>query len=389
MKAADYGMNTNVTSAFVSTNSICQGQQVPIIWPLIFDTGNTINFGYTSFKWSNLASHNAGVMVIIVSLTTASSSTRSIFSIDKERNVTEKKVDNINAYLVPSKNIIINKSSAPLAELNEMSFGNKPVDGGYLLLTRSELDGLRLTAKQRERFIRRIYGSAEFIRGQERYCLWIEDECLEEAMRMEPLRRRIEGVRKMRLASRDKGPNKLAKRAHQMREMRIGKRHSIVVPAVSSERRDFLPCGLLTCHETVTNRNFALYDTSLWNMALIVSRLHWVWIATVCGKMKTDFNYSNTLGWNTFPVPALTEKNKLDLNRCAEDILLAREVHFPKTIADLYDPDEMPNNLRQAHEKNDETLERIYIGRRFKNDTERLEKLFKMYTEMTTTEAQS
>ena len=120
----------------------------------------------------------------------------------------------------------------------------------------------------------------------------------------------------------------------------------------------------------------------MWNMALVASRLHLVWIATVCGKLKTDFRYSSTLGWNTFPVPTLTEKNKADLTRCAEDILLAREAHFPATIADLYDPDNMPTDLREAHERNNEVLERIYIGRRFRNDTERLEKLFELYTAM-------
>lgn len=131
-----------------------------------------------------------------------------------------------------------------------------------------------------------------------------------------------------------------------------------------------------------SNKCFALYDAPLWNMALIASRLHWVWIGTVCVRMRTDFSYSNTLGWNTFPVPLLTGQNKADLTRCAENILLAREAHFPATIANLYDPDTMPENLRQAHEHNDEVLERIYIGRRFKNDTERLEKLFDLYTKM-------
>ena len=126
-----------------------------------------------------------------------------------------------------------------------------------------------------------------------------------------------------------------------------------------------------------------MYDAPLWNMSLIASRLHLVWIATVCGKMKTDFRYSNTLGWNTFPVPTLTDEHKAELTRCAEDILLAREAHFPATIADLYDPDSMPDNLRRAHQRNDETLERIYIGRRFRNDTERLEKLFDLYAKMT------
>nr|WP_243470429.1 type IIL restriction-modification enzyme MmeI [Halomonas lionensis] len=131
------------------------------------------------------------------------------------------------------------------------------------------------------------------------------------------------------------------------------------------------------------DRNFALYDAPLWNMALIASRLHWVWIGAVCVRMRTDFSYSNTLGWNTFPVPCLTEKSKADLTRCAENILLAREEQFPAPSADLYDPENMPENLREAHERNDEVLERIYIGRRFKNDTERLEKLFELYTKMT------
>jgi hypothetical protein len=157
----------------------------------------------------------------------------------------------------------------------------------------------------------------------------------------------------------------------------------IVVPRVSSENREFLPVLLMEPGTIMSDKCFALYNSSLWNMALIASRLHWVWIATVCVRMRTDFSYSNTLGWNTFPVPALTEKNKADLTRCAEDILLAREHHFPATIADLYDPDTMPDDLRQAHERNDEVLERIYIGRRFKNDTERLEKLFDLYTKMT------
>jgi hypothetical protein len=164
--------------------------------------------------------------------------------------------------------------------------------------------------------------------------------------------------------------------------MRIGTRSSIVVPGVSSERRPYLPVGLVDNHTALTNLAFALYDAPLWNMALIASRLHLVWIATVCGKLETRYRYSNTLGWNTFPVLSLTGKNKADLTRCAEDILLAREAHFPATIADLYDPDDMPADLRDAHERNDETLERIYIGRRFKNDTERLEKLFDLYSKM-------
>lgn len=148
--------------------------------------------------------------------------------------------------------------------------------------------------------------------------------------------------------------------------------------------REFLPVGVTTPNIIISDRNFALYDAPLWNMALVASRLHWVWIGAVCVRLEMRFSYSNTLGWNTFPVPHLTERNKSDLTRSAEDILLAREAHFPATIADLYDPAKMPDNLRAAHDANDEILERVYIGRRFRNDTERLEKLFEMYTKMIT-----
>lgn len=264
-----------------------------------------------------------------------------------------------------------------------MEFGNKPSDGGNLLLRSDELSSLGLTASQRHRFIRRIFGSEDFINGGERWCVWIEDEHLPDALAIGPIAQRVEAVRQIRLASPDKGANALARRAHQLKLMRIGKRSAIVVPAISSEQRPFLPVGLIDHRSTVSNKCYALYDAPLWNMAVIASRLHWVWIGTVCVRMRTDFSYSNTLGWNTFPIPTLTEKNKSDLTRCAENILLAREAHFPATIGDLYDPKDMPANLREAHERNDEVLERIYIGRRFKNDTERLEKLFELYTKMT------
>src|SRR5690606_13190719 len=382
MKAADYSRHTPSTAAFVSTNSICQGQQVPILWPAVFATGNEIAFAHTSFKWANLASHNAGVTVAIIGITAQPRNSRRLFELAGNGQTVEKRCEHINAYLSSGANEIVERASSPLGEQAEMSFGNKPVDGGYLLLSRDELDALQLTAQQQARFIRRIYGSAEFIRGLERYCLWIEDKHLDEARTISAIAQRIEGVRKIRLASRDKGANAMAERAHQMREMNYGHSHTVAVPRTSSESRPYLPAGLISSDERVTSEAFALFDAPLWNMALIASRLHLIWIATVCRKMNTDFRYSISLGWNTSPVPTLTEKNKADLTRCAEEILLAREAHFPATIADLYNPDTMPDNLRAAHERNDEVLERIYIGRRFKNDTERLEKLFDLYTKM-------
>ena len=384
MKAADYGTYTPTVAAFVSTNSICQGQQVPILWPLIFATGHEIAFAHTSFKWANLASHNAGVTVAIIGIAKNIGRTRRLFSITEDGSTIVRDSEHINAYLVSGANVIIEKVSRPVDGLARMDFGSKPVDGGNLLLSNDEVDELGLSDIQNKKFIRRIFGSAEFIRGLSRSCIWIADDSLDEALSIPAIAQRIEAVRQMRLASPKVATVDIANVPSRFGEIRQkGNEVVIAVAAISSENRDYLPCGLLPPGTIISNKCYALYDAPLWNMALIASRLHWVWIGTVCVRLEMRFSYSNTLGWNAFPVPTLTEKNKADLTRCAEDILLAREAHFPATIADLYAPDNMPADLRAAHERNDEVLERIYIGRRFRNDTERLEKLFALYTEMT------
>lgn len=383
-KAADYGKHTPTTSAFVATNSICQGQQVPILWPLIFATGHQIAFAHTSFKWSNLAAYNAGVSVAIVGISASAGPVRNLYSMDKNGDSVLQEVPNINAYLVGGDNVMVQKVPTPLSEFAEMNIGSKPVDGGNLLLSKTEVKSLGLTKEQQQKFIRRMYGAAEFIRGLCRYVLWIEDEHLQEAMAIPAINDRVEKVRAMRLASSKAATIEVASSSHRFGEVRqSGDEMAIVIPSVSSEAREYLPVGLLPPGTIVSNSSFALYDAPLWSMALIASRLHLVWIGAVCGRLGTGFRYSNTLGWNTFPAPMLTTKNREDLTLCAEDILLAREAHFPATIAELYAPGKMPANLREAHERNDETVERIYIGRRFRNDTERLEKLFEMYTKMT------
>jgi hypothetical protein len=271
-----------------------------------------------------------------------------------------------------------------------MVWGNKPSDGGNFFLNGEEKESILCMSPEAVSFVRPYYGSAEFIRGQQRFCLWIEDQNAKAALRIPTIEDRIDRVRAFRAKSIAAETRPAAEFPHRFRQIQgVAARYSLIIPRVSSEMRAYLPIGLLSGEAIIADSAFAIYDAPLWGMALIASRLHLVWIATVCGKLKTDFRYSNTLGWNTFPVPTLTDKNKADLTRCAEDILLAREVHFPATIADLYDPQAMPANLRAAHDRNDEVLERIYIGRRFKNDTERLEKLFELYTRMTEGKAES
>lgn len=383
MKAALYSQGTNTAFAFVSTDSICQGQQVPFLWPLILKTGNKIKFAYNSFKWENLASHNAGVMVVIVGLSNNSNSRCILFQFDENKEVYKKYVTEINPYLVTGPSVIVEKAMKPINGLSKMDFGNKADDGGHLTLSSSELVSLNLTESEKNKFIKRFYGSKELIRGETRYCIWINNNDVEAAEKIKGLKNQIEKVRKARLNSKDKYAQSLAIRSHQFKTPRAAKRSVIVTPRVSSGDRPFLPVDYMSNNAIIGDRNFALYDSSLWYMSLIASRLHLVWIGKVCVRLGTGFSYSNTLGWNTFPVPTLTKKNKEDLTTCTKEILMARERHFPATIADLYNSDKMPEDLRQAHQRNDEVIERIYIGRKFKNDTERLEKLFQLYTKMT------
>ncbi|WP_424970238.1 class I SAM-dependent DNA methyltransferase [Dinoroseobacter sp. S76] len=384
VRAAEYANHTKCESAFVSINTVCQGTSVGILWPIIFKLGREISFAHTSFKWNNLASKNAGVTVVIVGLSEKGAHTKRLFSEEPDGAPIEKVSRNINAYLIDGMDVIVQKSNKPLCDLPEMKFGNKPVDGGFLLLTRSELEALNLTKDAQSRIIKNIIGASELVSGVERYCLWIEDKNLDFAHSYEGVVNRIEQVRQKRLSSRDRGAQGMAETPHQFREMNIGYRNTICIPAVSSEGREYLPISLVSNATVISNRCYGIYDADIFNFSLLASRIHLIWIGAVCGRLELRFSYTSSLGWNTFPVPKLTEKNKEDLSRCAEDILLAREAHFPATIADLYDPEKMPEDLRAAHDRNDEVLERIYIGRRFKNDTERLEKLFELYTKMTT-----
>ena len=384
VKAAEYLEEAEGAASFVSTNSICQGNQVPVLWPLIFQLGQEIRFAYTSFKWSNLAAHNAGVTVIIIGISRYPK-VRSLYVTDKE-GVASISCDNINPYLVSSDNVIVKKRHLPSVELSKMELGNQPYEGGFLMLERDDIEAMGLSEVDGSEILRKIMGSDQVIKGTRRYCLWIGDENLDLALKYPSVSDRIAQVKEWRLSSSRPATRSMAKKPHQFCEMKFGRSSVLIIPIRSSENRTYLPFGFYDSTYVVNNLAYAIYDPSLLDVSILASRLHLVWVSAVCGKLETRLSYSNKMGWNTFPVPALTEKNKTDLTRCAEDILLAREAHHPATIAELYKPDAMPDNLRAAHDRNDEVLERIYIGRRFKNDTERLEKLFELYTKMTSSE---
>ena len=378
-KYALLSRSTESDSAFVATNSITQGEQVDPLWGALRREGCVISFAHRSFKWQNLAKSNAGVSVVVIGLTRAPHRKRQIFQNDERIDT-----DNISPYLLPMDDVWVRPASRPVNGLLPMMKGSQPTCGGGLILSSAEAEKIKHLDRRSEKFVRFFVGSDEISTGKIRYCIWIDDADIEEATSIEAIADRLQIVRESRQKSKKKQTREFAEYPHRFTERRRTDDRYIGLPCVSSEAREYLTPMFLSKEYVVSNRCFGAYGVPVWYLSLVSSRLHYLWCETTSGKLETRLNYSNTLTWNTFAIPKLTEKNKSDLTRCAEEILLAREAHFPATIAELYDPENMPDDLRAAHDRNDEVLERIYIGRRFKNDTERLEKLFELYTKMTT-----
>jgi hypothetical protein len=379
LKYALYSRSTKSDAAFVATNSITQGEQVDPLWSGILTDGCAISFAYRSFKWQNLAKANAGVSVVIVGLTRLLGKPRQLFYSDECVHTS-----NISPYLLPMANIWMRPLAEPNNGLMPLLYGSKPVCGGGLILSIDEAKALENADQRVKTYLRFFIGSDEITSGKVRKCLWIEDDELAIAGSMTPIVSRLKVVENARLGSKKKQTRDFADRPHRFIERRRTTQAFMALPCVASESREYLTPVFLTEEYVISNRCFGAYGAPPWLLAVISSRLHYLWCETTSGKLETRLNYSNTLTWNTYPIPNLTDKNQADLTRSAENILLAREHHFPITIAELYDPEQMPEDLRQAHERNDEVLERIYIGRRFKNDTERLEKLFDLYIQMIT-----
>jgi hypothetical protein len=343
VKAARYIELVPGRFSFVTTKSICEGEQAPILWPLVFSRKLEIEFAHVPFNWSNLASNKAGVTVVIIGVGDGSREKR-IYESSSSRTV-----DIIGPYLAPGSSAIVSKTMAPIGQQFKMLRGNMPTDGGRLLMSADEARAAIANNGVDRKFIRPFMGASEVVSGNPRFCLWIESSDLDCAMLTPFIRQRVEGVHQVRMSS--SAPTTRSTKVPPYRFMQIegvAKKFSIAIPAITSENREYLPVSLLDGSVILSNKCYALYDAPLWNFALASSSLHRVWIGTVCARMRSDYSYSNTLGWNTFPIPLLTEKNQADLNRCAEDILLRREAYFPASIAELYDPDDMPLDLAEG-----------------------------------------
>lgn len=374
-KGTKYIANSNARLAFVTTNSISQGEQVNILWKPILQKDVQIFFAHKSFRWSNNAKYNAAVICSIIGLT-AKPSIKKLFI--KEQS---KIVDNINPYLIASDNTIITTRPNPISKVPEMNFGSMPNDGGFLLLEKNEKDDLINSDRECCRYIHRIYGSQEFIRDEERYCIWIEEQDKDNLPEL--IVERVKRVETIRSASKRLATNKLAAVPWRFGEVRYKNSDAIIVPAVSSKRRDYLPIGYVPKGTVITNSAFAVYDASKWIFAILTSRLHNLWLITVGGRLKSDPRYSATLVYNTFPFPKLTTAEKEELERLAQNLLNIRDENFDMTLGEMYNPETMPDELREAHHQLDLAVERIYRPEPFASDEERLEHLFKLYAKMT------
>ena len=379
VKGADYISGTNAQLALVSTNSVVQGEHVGLMFPMIFDSGVEIGFAYTSFKWSNNAKANAGVTVVVIGLCNSSTAPKYLFQ-DGVRN----EVEHINGYLADAKDISISRrSGGPLSGfLPRMVFGSMPIDGGNLILTDLEAKQLSQSNSGASRFIKKFTGAKEFINGISRFALWIEEDDFDMASTIPEISRRGDRVLEFRRSSTRAATRKLAKVPFRFGHLSYKPTDSIIVPKVSSERRDYIPMGYLGPETVISDLAFAIYDAEPWLFGLLTSRMHMVWARAVGGKMKTDYRYSNTIVYNNFPVRELSPVEKQKLTELALRVLDVREYHCEKTLAELYDPELMPANLRQAHEAVDRFVDSLYSERLYETDEDRLSDLFAKYEEM-------
>ena len=379
-KASNYLYEKNTKIAFVSTNSITQGDQAGILWPNILDRVE-IGFDYKSFKWKNNAVDNAGVTVVIISLQNKSNSTKRLFDGSISFNV-----NNINHHLEDKNEAIVLKSNKNLSGLPEMRKGSTATEGENLILEPDEYSTLTTDYPEAKKYIKKYAGSKEYINNLDRYCLWIEDNESDEALAIKGIKERTDKVIEFRSTNSDKNVCAMAAKPWAFFRKSFQEKNAILVPVVSSERREYIPMGYVTSATIISYAAFAVYDAEPWLFAILESKIHMAWIRTVCGKLKTDYRYSSTLGYNTFPCPPLTPQQKEKLNNSARNVLFARANHPDLTLAEMYDPDKMPEDLRKAHEENDILVDKLYRPTPFQTDEARLAVLFKLYEEMTARE---
>ena len=386
-KGAQYIAKSKAELALVATNSISQGEQVAILWEPIFDFGIQINFAYQTFQWKNSAKNNAGVHVVVVGLSNNNRAKKNIYRLVDDTWHKET-VENISPYLVAGSNTVVESRRSSISGNSQILFGNMPYDYGNLLLNTEEKNELVLNEPSSEKWLKRIVGSDELLNSKERWCLWLVGINNEELNSMPLVKSRVDEVKSARLGSTDKAAHKLAERPHEFRDLNNPDKY-IVIPSVSSERRKYVPIGMFDKNTISSNLNHIIPNGTLFKFGILTSLIHNDWMRLVAGRLKSDYRYSGTIVYNTFPFPDATDEQKQHIENLAEEILLARASNAGMTLAELYDPDKMPDDLKQAHSTLDDAVDKLYRPQGFANTEERLAHLLALYEQLIKAEKQS
>lgn len=379
-KCTDFMKNTAIRSALVSTNSVSQGESVANLWKPLFEEGVHIDFAYHTFRWDSEAKIKAHVHCVIIGFSIAvNTKQKKLFTEERYQAV-----KNINGYLLDAEDIFVESRNKPLCNVPEIGIGNKPIDGGFYLFEKEEMENFIKKEPGSKKYFRPWYGSREFINQAPRYCLWL-GECSPAELRKMPLcMDRINKVREYRLASPSAGTIKLAERPTRFHVENMPKGNYIVVPEVSSQRRRYIPIGFFTPEIFCSNLVKIIPDATLYHFGILTSNVHIAWMRVVCGRLKSDYRYSKDIVYNNFPWPLPTEQQKQKIEQTAQAILDARAIYPDSSLADLYDELTMPSELRKAHQQNDKAVMQDYgFDIRTTTESSCVAELMKMYQELT------
>ncbi len=378
IKAAEYIHTGLQRAAFVSTNSITQGEQVSLLWPLVFKYKLYIDFAYTSFKWANNAKKNAGVTCIIIGLSKFANKKRKLYT---GKDVLSCK--NINPYLIIGDNVIVEPENQSICNLPLMQKGCAPGDGGSLLLSEDEKNDLLGKYPNLTEVIKPFLGAEEIINGYYRYCLWLDKDLYDKYKSIHEIAARIERCRIMRSKSSKAATRRKSLTPYAFDEIRYKVCPTIIVPQTTSENRLYIPIYYSSSDIVYSNGVRIIYDASLYLFGILTSAIHNLWVQRVSGRLETRIQYSNTICYNSFPAPSTNKQQKLEIESLAKEILLVRAEHTEMTLGEMYNPETFPDDLRAAHHALDLAVERCYREKPFESDEERLEFLFKQYVKMT------
>ena len=355
-KASDMMQGTSVCSALVSTNSVAQGESVANLWKPLFDAGVHIDFAYRTFRWDSEAKIKAHVHCVIVGFSVAASSTpKKLFDGDRYQIA-----ENINGYLLDGENIFVESRSKPICNVPEIGIGNKPIDGGFYLFEKEEMEDFIKKEPSSKKYFRPWYGSREFINQKPRYCLWLGECTPAELKAMPHCMERVKAVREYRLASPSAGTVKLADKPTRFHVENMPKGNYIVIPKVSSENRKYVPMGLMSPDMLCSDLVFIVPNATAYHLGVLTSNAHMAWMRAVCGRLEMRYRYSKDIVYNNFPWPTPTEQQKAKIEQTAQAILDARALYPDSSLADLYDDLTMPPELRKAHQDNDRAVMDAY-----------------------------